>query len=228
MPIANAKDGCPINYQVEGPAERAGADAVQFARHQSAHVGRPGAGLVASTSVWCATTAAATASPARPRAPTRWTCSATTRSQWPTPPAQRSSTGAACRWAAWSDNGWAPTRATAWKSSSSPTRTTITPTSSPGTTASSSPATTAWKSCPARRWSAGSPRASASSSPGPVGKVGRDVHRDPARRLHRLLRGGARHGLPRLDADHHRADDGDRRQQGPGDASRSTATRSTR
>ena len=46
---------------------------------------------------------------------------------------------------------------------------------------------------------------------------GRDVHRDQARRLHRLLRGGARHGLPRLDPDHHRADHGDRRHQGPGD-----------
>ena len=46
---------------------------------------------------------------------------------------------------------------------------------------------------------------------------GGDVHGDAARRLPRLLRGGARHGLPRLDANHHRADHGDRRLEGPGD-----------
>ncbi len=57
---------------------------------------------------------------------------------------------------------------------------------------------------------------------------GRDVHRDQARRLRRLLRGGARHGLPRLDADHHRADHGDRRQPRTRRRCRSTATRSTR
>ena len=55
------------------------------------------------------------------------------------------------------------------------------------------------------------------SSPGPVGKVVEMFTADQARRLHRLLRGGARHGLPRLDADHHRAGHGHRRHQGPGD-----------
>ena len=32
MPTANAKDGCPINFQVEG-RQRPGVDALQFARH---------------------------------------------------------------------------------------------------------------------------------------------------------------------------------------------------
>ena len=49
-----------------------------------------------------------------------------------------------------------------------------------------------------------------------------------ARRLRRLLRGGARHGLPRLDADHHRADHGDRRHARTRRRCRSTATRSAR
>ena len=55
-------------------------------------------------------------------------------------------------------------------------------------------------------------------APAAVNKVVADVHRYQARRLSRLLRGGARHGLPRLDPDHHRAGPGHRRQQGPGHA----------
>ena len=43
MPMINADDGCPINVEVDGPRQRAGADAVEFARHRPAHVGRAGA-----------------------------------------------------------------------------------------------------------------------------------------------------------------------------------------
>ena len=229
MPIANAKDGCPINYRGRRPGRRAGADAVQLARHQPAHVGRPGAGLVASISAWCATTGAATASPARRRAPTPWTCSAATRSRSPTPPAPRSSTGAACRWAAWSGNGSAPTRrdrveqarplqhALLLRRQAALARPhQVRAGQRPG------------EARPARRWSAGSPRTSATRSPQAGRQGGRDVHRDQARRLPRLLRGGARHGLPRLDADHHRADPGHRRQPRTRRRCRSTARRSTR
>ena len=38
MPVIDAA-GCPIHVEVEGPRARAGADAVQFARHHPAHVG---------------------------------------------------------------------------------------------------------------------------------------------------------------------------------------------
>ena len=38
----NADDGCPINVEVEGRDDAPVADAVEFARHQPAHVGRPG------------------------------------------------------------------------------------------------------------------------------------------------------------------------------------------
>ena len=66
------------------------------------------------------------------------------------------------------------------------------------------------------------------ANPKPVAKVVEMFTATPARRLPRLLRGGARHGLPRLDADHHRADHGDRRLEGPGDPAGVRATRSPR
>ena len=46
MPTITAEDGCPINVEVEGRDGAPGADAVEFARHQPAHVGRPGAEFV--------------------------------------------------------------------------------------------------------------------------------------------------------------------------------------
>jgi hypothetical protein len=87
MPIVNSTDGCPINYQVEGPAERACADPVQFARHRSAHVGRPGAAVVAAFPADPLRPPRPRPSPARRKAPTRWTCWAATRSRSRTPPA---------------------------------------------------------------------------------------------------------------------------------------------
>ena len=60
-------------------------------------------------------------------------------------------------------------------------------------------------------WSAGSPRTSASASRKKVALGRRHVPRDRARRLHRLRRGGARHGPPRDHPVDHGADPGHRR-----------------
>ena len=73
----------------------------------------------------------------------------------------RRSTGAACRWAAWSGNGWAPMRPTASTSSSSPTPTINYADKGRGTTASSSCRKKASPNWSIRTWSAGSPRTSA-------------------------------------------------------------------
>ena len=54
-------NGITFNYQVDGPEGAPWLDVQQFARHQSAHVGRPGARLCRQPSACCATTSAATA-----------------------------------------------------------------------------------------------------------------------------------------------------------------------
>ena len=88
----------------------------------------------------------------------------------PTPPASRSSVGAGCRWAAWSDNGWAPMRAIRVRSSSSQ-HALFTPTSSPGMTASSLPATTVLEKLSAPQMERWFTKGFRDASPGPVGKV---------------------------------------------------------
>ena len=78
----HADDRCrrwlPDQCRGRGPRRRAGADAVEFARHQPAHVGRAGARMGQALPCWCATTAAATASRARRRVPIPWSGSAAT------------------------------------------------------------------------------------------------------------------------------------------------------
>ena len=64
-----------------GPAEGAGADAVEFARHHAADVGPAGRGRSPSIFGWCVTTGAATASRACRKVPTQWSGSAATRSR---------------------------------------------------------------------------------------------------------------------------------------------------
>ena len=81
MPDIKADDGCTIHAEVEGPEQCAGADAVEFARHRSAYVGRAGRPVHPAFSP-------GPLRPARPwqvracrRAPTRWSGSAATWSR---------------------------------------------------------------------------------------------------------------------------------------------------
>ena len=113
----------------------------------------------------CATTGAATADPAAPRVPIRWSVSAATRSPCLTTWISRRPTGAAFRWAAWSANGSAPTRPSGSNASCSPTRRAIFRTRRGGTTVSSWCARKAFRHLPRPTWSAGSPRGSASARP---------------------------------------------------------------
>ena len=73
MPMINAEDGCPINFEVEG---RADAPVLMLCNSlgTNLHMWDDQAAAFASISGWCATTAAATANPARRKAPTPWTC----------------------------------------------------------------------------------------------------------------------------------------------------------
>src|SRR6516225_8929739 len=71
------------------------------------------------------------------------------------------SIGAACRWAAWSDNGSALTRRHASTSLSSPTRPHISPTRHCGRVGSRPCGKKAWARSSTPIWSAGSPRISA-------------------------------------------------------------------
>ena len=227
MPMINADDGCPINVEVEGPRQRAGADAVELARHQPDTCGtiRPANGrkhfradALRPPRPWPIRRAEGPLfhGAVRPRRARR-----ARRAR-----ASRRPTGAACRWAAWSGNGSAPMRPTASRSSFSPTRTTITPTRARGTTASSScsengldalvdPNMERWFTAGFRAASAGGDRAHEG-----------DVPHHQSGRLHRLLRGDPRHGFPRPQPAHHGADAGHRRRAGPGHAARRPAKRS--
>ena len=71
MPVIDA-NGCSDLRPGRGPGTRAGPDPVQLARHHAAHVGAAGRHRSPSISGWCASTAAATANPACPKAPTPW------------------------------------------------------------------------------------------------------------------------------------------------------------
>jgi 3-oxoadipate enol-lactonase len=108
MPDIKTDDGCIIHVEVEGPQKRSGADAVEFARHQSAHAGRPGAGLEPSIPPGALRSGAVMANPACRRGPIRWSGSAATCLRSSMPWASPKSVGADCRWAAWSDSGLAP------------------------------------------------------------------------------------------------------------------------
>jgi hypothetical protein len=114
------------------------------------------------TSTWCATTAAATASPTARRGRTRWSGSAATCWRSSMRSVSTRSTGAACPWEAWSASGSAQTRPIGSSGSSLPTPRAISPTSRPGTTVSRWCAKREWRNSPDPTWSAGSPRDSSS------------------------------------------------------------------
>src|SRR4051794_27248731 len=118
-----------------------------------------------STSGSCATTGAATADPAAPRVPIRWSVSAATCSPCSTTWVSRRPAGAASRWAAWLANGSAPTRPSGSNASCSPTPRAILRTRRGGTTVSSWYARKAFRHLPRPTWSAGSPRDSGSARP---------------------------------------------------------------
>ena len=220
----HAHDQCrrwlPDPCRGRGPRERAGADAVELARHRSAHVGRPGRRI----------RQAFPPDPLRPprprpirraaRAPIRWSASAATCSPCSTRSRSRRPTGAGCRWAAWSGNGSAPTRPTASRSSCS----------------SNTNSYYADKSAVERPH-----QVRARERPRRLGRRqhGALVHRGLPRRAPETIArmktmfvatdrdgyiaccaGGPRHGLPRQQSAHHRADAGHRRQPGPRHAAR--------
>ena len=162
MPVINA-DGCPIHVEVEGPGRRAGAACCRIRSAPRCICGIGRSLPSRSTFASCATTGAATGSPACPKAPTPWNVSAATC--WPCSmgSASRRSIGADSRWAAWSGQ---------WLGANAPERIerlVITNTSSyfadknAGTTASSWCARKASRPLPGRTWSAGSPRAFSSA-----------------------------------------------------------------
>ena len=198
MPMITADDGCPLNVEVEGRDGAPGADAVELARHQPAHVGRPGGRI----------RQALPPHPLRPprprqirraaRAPTASSASAATSSRSSTRSRSRRPIGAACRWAAWTGNGSAPTRPTASRSWCSPTPISITPTRAPwadrikfvrekGLARTGRPQHGALVH-------QGLPRARAAGHRA----HDRDVRRHQSGGLHRLRRGDPRHGFPRL------------------------------
>ena len=219
MPIANAKDGCPINYEVEGPAS---APVLMMCNSLGTNLhmwdDQAAAGVVEAVPPGALR-------PPRPRQIGRaqgalYDGHAGRRRarRSPTPPAQKSSTGAGSRWAAWSANGWAanarrPRRKARSLQHALPLRRQaglarphqVRPRQRPGQ--ASGPQMERWFTKGFR-----------DSSPEAVGKV---VEMFAATKLDSFVgccEGGARHGLPRLDADHHRAGRGHRRRQGPGDA----------
>ena len=161
MPMINADDGCPIHVEVEG---REGAPVLMLSNS-----------LGTNLHMWddqtpeCAKHFRAGAlRPPRPRQirraerpllhgalrPRR--ARRARRAQ-----DQEDPIGAACRWAAWSGNGWAPMRPTGSRNSCCPTPISITPTRRRGTTASSSCRKKVSANWSIRTWSAGSPRISA-------------------------------------------------------------------
>ena len=219
MPVINA-DGCPIHVEVEGP-ERApvlmlsnslgttlqmwdGQVApftqhfrlVRYDRRGHGKSGVPQGALHHGTS--------------RPRR----ACRARRSS------ASRRRTGAGFPWAAWSASGSAPTRPTGSSGSCSPTRRATFPTRLRGTTASRLVREKGVAGVRRAQHGAlvhqGLPRTLAAAGSPDAG----DVRRDPARRLPRLRRGGARHGPPRPAAEDQGADPGHRRQTRSRDAAR--------
>ena len=101
MPHITTDDGCKIHVEVEGP-QHAPVLMLSNSLGTDLHMWDEQVEPFTSISGWCATTAAATANPTCRRAPIRWSGSAATRSRCSTGSASKSSTGAACRWAAWS------------------------------------------------------------------------------------------------------------------------------
>ena len=79
MPTVQS-DGCPINFEVEGP-QNAPVLILSNSIATNLHMWDDQAPMFSKQFRWCATTAAATASPARRRAPIRWRCSAATCSR---------------------------------------------------------------------------------------------------------------------------------------------------
>ena len=190
---------------------RAGAHAVELARHQPAHVGRPGRSHSRGISASSVMTGAATANPACRRAPTRMERFGRDVLAVLDALGMRRSTGAACRWAAWSANGSAPTRPTASTSSSCPTP----PVYYPDKTlwverlkfvrANGLPALVGANM---ERWFTKDFRERA---PRRDRAHDRDVRQDRCRRLCRLHGGDPRHGPPAALAQDQGADPGDRR-----------------
>ena len=109
MPDIKVDDGCSIHVEVEGP-ERAPVLMLSNSLGTDLHMWDEQVAPFTQPSAWSATTAAATANPMCPRAPTPWRGSAATWSACSTGSALPRSIGAACRWAAWSACGSAPMR----------------------------------------------------------------------------------------------------------------------
>ena len=126
MPMIDA-DGCLLNVSVEG---RDGGPTLMLSNSLGSHhadVGAADEGADAAVSRH-------PLRPARPRqveraarAPIRWSASAATCWRSSTTSTSRRRTGAACRWAAWSGNGSAPTRPSDSARSSCPTPPAIIP-----------------------------------------------------------------------------------------------------
>ena len=194
MPTAQS-DGCPINYEVEGPQNAPVLMLCNSHRHQSAHVGRPGSGLRQAIPPGALR-------PPRSRQVRRaegslhdGTCSAAMRSPSPTPSAQkvqlvrpldgrhgramaRRQRARPRRQARHLQHAFLLRRQAALARPHQ-----VRDREGPG------------RSSPTRmmeRWFTPAFRA----SPPDSGPRARHVHATPARRLRRLLPGGPRHGLP--------------------------------
>ena len=205
MPVIDS-DGCPIDVEMAGPAD-APALMLSNSLGTTRHMWDPQMDAFAGNFACCVTTGAATANPARRKAPTSWRCSAAMRSRCWTGSASRRRIGSDCRWAAW--------KAVAWRQCRRPHRQDhpvehrlplrrqdiwdgrIKLVLEKGLASQSSPAIM-------ERWfTQGIPRTRARQ--GPIAHERNDAH-DAARRLYRLLRGDARHGPSRDAAEDQGAD----------------------
>ncbi len=221
MPIIKTDDGCAHQCRGRRSGQRAGADPVELARHRPAHVGRPGAGAVA----------AVPAGALRPPRPRRVRRAEGRLYDGPARPRRAGDRRRARRQDLQLVRPFDGRhgRTMARRQRARPGRAADPVEHALLLRRQDSPGTSAWPSRSDKGLAALAPMqmerwfTKGFREQHAVGdRPDRDhVRAHAARRIPRLLRGGARHGLPAVDADDQGADAGDRRQP----RSRDTALR---